>query len=92
MVTTPTVARLYANQMAGRLIEAGVDLSMVILDCTEQSKNLAEVEKLCQACFAAGLDRRSLLIGCGGGVCNDLVTMAASLTRRGLSFLKTPPP
>lgn len=90
MVTTPTVARLYANQIARRLIEAGVDLSMVILECTEHSKSLTEVEKLCRACFAADLDRRSLLIGCGGGVCNDLVTMAASLTRRGMSFLKIP--
>jgi len=90
LVTTPTVARLYANEMAGRLIESGVDLSMVVLECTERSKSLTEVERLCQECFVAGLDRRSLLIGCGGGVCTDLVTMAASLTRRGLSHLRIP--
>jgi 3-dehydroquinate synthase len=89
-VTTPTVARLYANEMAGRLVESGVDLSMVVLECTERSKSLTAVEKLCQECFVAGLDRRSLLIGCGGGVCTDLVTMAASLTRRGLSYLRIP--
>jgi 3-dehydroquinate synthetase len=90
LVTTPTVARLYANEIARRLIESGVDHSLVILKCTEQSKTLAEVGRLCQECFTAGLDRRSLLIGCGGGVCTDLVTMAAALTRRGLSYLKIP--
>jgi 2-epi-5-epi-valiolone synthase len=90
LVATPTVARLYANEMAGRLIESGVDLSIFVLECTERSKTLMEVERLCQECFAAGLDRRSLLIGCGGGVCTDLVTMAASLTRRGLSYFKIP--
>jgi 3-dehydroquinate synthase len=90
LVTTPTVARLYANGIAKRLIKSGVDVSMAILECSEQSKTLIEVEKLCQECFRAGLDRRSLLIGCGGGVCTDLVTMAAALTRRGLSYLKVP--
>jgi len=90
LVTTPTVARLYANRIAKKLIESGVDVSMVILECSEQSKTLVEVEKLCQACFRAGLDRRSLLIGCGGGVCTDLVTMAAALTRRGLSYVRIP--
>jgi 3-dehydroquinate synthetase len=90
LVTTPTVARLYANGIANRLIKSGVDVSMAILECSERSKTLIEVEKLCQECFRAGLDRRSLLIGCGGGVCTDLVTMAAALTRRGLSYLKVP--
>jgi 2-epi-5-epi-valiolone synthase len=90
LVTTPTVARLYANEIARNLIESGVDLSMVVLECTEQSKSFTEVERLCRKCFEVGLDRRSLLIGLGGGVCTDLVTMAASLTRRGLSYLRIP--
>jgi 3-dehydroquinate synthetase len=90
LVTTPTVARLYANEIAKRLIESGVDLSMLILACSEQSKTLAIVEELCQECFRADLDRKSLLIGCGGGVGTDLVTMAAALTRRGLSYMRIP--
>lgn len=90
LVTTPTVARLYANLIANGLFESGVDLSTVVLECTEQSKSFAEVERLCQKCFEVGLDRRSLLIGLGGGVCTDLVTMAASLTRRGLSYMRIP--
>jgi 2-epi-5-epi-valiolone synthase len=90
LVTTPTVARLYTNEIASRLIESGVDVSMVILECSEQSKTLAEVERLCHECFRASMDRRSLLIGCGGGVCTDLVTMAAALTRRGLSYVRIP--
>lgn len=90
LVTTPSVARLYANRIASRLLESGVDLSMVIVECSEARKSLAEVEKLCERCFQAGLDRTSLLIGCGGGVCTDLVTMAAALTRRGLGYLRIP--
>jgi 3-dehydroquinate synthetase len=90
LVTTPSVARLYANNIARRLIQSGVVLSMVILECAEQSKTLVEVEKLCRECFRAGMDRKSVLIGCGGGVCTDLVTVAAALTRRGLSYVRIP--
>lgn len=90
LITTPSVARLYASRMASCLIESGVSLSMLVLPCSEQSKTLSEVESLCNQCFRAGLDRKSLLIGCGGGVCTDLVTMAAALTRRGLDYIKIP--
>jgi 3-dehydroquinate synthetase len=90
LVTTPTVARLYANGIAQRLLESGADVGVFVVECSEQSKLLSEVEKLCQECFRAGLDRRSVLIGCGGGVCTDLTTMAASLTRRGLSYIRIP--
>jgi 3-dehydroquinate synthetase len=90
LVTTPSVARLYANRIASRLLESGVELSLSVVECSEASKSLAEVERLCEQCFRAGLDRRSLLIGCGGGVCTDLVTMAAALTRRGLGYIRIP--
>lgn len=90
LVTTPTVARLYANGIAKRLLESGADVSMVVAECSEQSKILSEVEELCHKCFLAGLDRRSVLIGCGGGVCTDLATMTASLTRRGLNYIRIP--
>jgi 3-dehydroquinate synthetase len=90
LVTTPTVARLYASEITSRLLLSGVDVSMVIVECTEQSKTLQEVESLCRECFGAGMDRKSILIGCGGGVCTDLVTMAAAITRRGLAYLRIP--
>lgn len=90
LVTTPSVAGLYANTIASRLLASGADLNMLVIECSEQSKSLSEVEKLCNECFRAGLDRKSVLIGCGGGVCTDLVTMAAALTRRGLSHIKIP--
>ncbi len=90
LITTPTVARLYANGIAKRLLESGTEVGVVIVECSEQSKLLCKVEKLCHECFRAGLDRTSILIGCGGGVCTDLATMAASLTRRGLNYIRIP--
>src|SRR5215469_12747983 len=55
-VTTPTVARLYANGIVKRLLDSGADLSVIVVECSEQSKVLSEVEKLCQQCFRARLD------------------------------------
>lgn len=89
-VTTPTVARLYSFTIVQQLRDAGVDINLSILSCNEHSKTLLEVEKLCQECFRVGLDRQSVLIACGGGVCGDIVTMAASLTRRGLCYIRIP--
>ena len=90
LITTPSVARLYANKIASCLLQSGINLSMLVLPCSERSKTMSEVESLCKECFRAGLDRKSVLIGCGGGVCTDLVTMAAALTRRGLDHIKIP--
>lgn len=90
LVTTPTVARLYASNIVEKLLKVGSDAGMLVIRCSEELKSLSEVEKLCQKCFSADLDRTSVLIGCGGGVCTDLVTMAASLTRRGLSYIRIP--
>lgn len=90
LISTPTVARFYANGIAKRLLESGSEVSVVVVECSEQSKRLSQVEELCRECFRAGLDRRSVLIGCGGGVCTDVVTMAASFTRRGLSYIRIP--
>jgi 3-dehydroquinate synthetase len=89
-VTTPTVARLYGNTIVNRLLESHIDVSMVVIPCSEESKVLSQVEKLCHDCFTADLNRTSVLIGCGGGVCTDLVTMAAALTRRGLNYIRIP--
>jgi len=90
LVTTPSVAALYGGKLTRCLFNSGVDVSIVVLECSEQTKNMAAVEELCKECFRVGLDRTSLLIGCGGGVCTDLVTMASALTRRGLSYMRIP--
>src|SRR5262249_30266466 len=76
--------------IVSRLIEAGTDVSMLVLSCSERSKVLSEVEKLSQECFSAGLDRTSVLIGCGGGGCTHLGAVAGALARRGLSYFRIP--
>jgi 3-dehydroquinate synthetase len=86
LITTPTVARLYGAAMRAAL----PDVPVVVLDVCEDSKSMQYVEAVCREALARGLDRRGILIGFGGGVCLDVVTMAASMIRRGVGHLRVP--
>ena len=45
---------------------------------------------ICEHALAANIARNDLLIAIGGGVCSDLVTMAASFIRRGVRHIRIP--
>jgi len=85
LVTTPTVDRLY-----GAAIRAMLGVKTLVLDVREETKSMQYVEAVCKEALAQGLNRRGLLIGFGGGVCLDVVTVAASLIRRGVGHLRVP--
>jgi 3-dehydroquinate synthase len=90
LVTTPRVARLYARAIHRRLEEAGIAVSTFVLPCSEATKCLDQVATICREALRCGLDRKAVVVGVGGGVCTDIVTMAASWVRRGLGYIKVP--
>ena len=89
LVTTPTVDRLWGAGMRAALAKTDT-VAYLVLDVREETKSIDLVEKVCAAALSHGLSRRGLLIAFGGGVCSDIVTMAASLTRRGIAHLRVP--
>jgi 3-dehydroquinate synthetase len=90
LVTTPTVNNLYGKAIAKALQNAGIDLSLKELDCTEESKTLSQAERVCAWAQEVGIDRKGVLVSLGGGVCMDIVTVAASLIHRGIKYLRVP--
>lgn len=90
LVTTPTVAELYGSTLQRELKLRGISVPMMLIRSSEISKTLSQVEHICSQAYAHGLGRKSVLIGMGGGVCTDLVTMAASLFRRGIGYIRIP--
>jgi 3-dehydroquinate synthetase len=90
IVTTPTVFRLYGSELQRGLESVGCSAPMLVLRCTERSKTMREVEYISSEAYRHGLGRNAVLIGIGGGVCTDLVTMAASLVRRGIGCIRVP--
>jgi len=90
IVTTPTVAELYAGQLFACLQSKGASVEIMTINCTEASKGLDQVTRVCQRAAEFGLGRKGLLIGVGGGVCTDIVTVAASWIRRGIGYIRVP--
>lgn len=54
----------------------------------ESTKSMASVEHVCRR--AETLGRHGMIIALGGGVCSDVVTVAASLHRRGIDYVCLP--
>jgi len=90
IVTTPSVNKLYATQIWNQLTTAEVDASLLELACDEASKSMANVEKICSFAREKRVERNSVLVSIGGGVVSDLVTVAASLLRRGIRHIRVP--
>jgi len=89
LVTTPTVDRLHGSAMRA-LLEKTNTVSTLVLDAREETKSMALVEAVVAEALSHGLNRRGLLISFGGGVCSDIVTLSASLIRRGVGHIRVP--
>jgi len=62
----------------------------VIIDPGESTKNLANLDSICETLFSQGCTRSSLVLNFGGGVILNLGGMAASLVYRGIRFIQIP--
>lgn len=89
--TTPTVEALYGAGLRQLLARLGQKRpGWLVLDCTEATKTMASVLRICRAAQEHELDRTACLLAFGGGVCSDLVTVAASQIRRGIGHVRVP--
>jgi 3-dehydroquinate synthase len=90
VVTTPTVASLYGHDFASETEKVASRVDLLVLPCDEASKSLSLVEEVCEMAADLRLERRAILIALGGGICSDVVTLAASLIRRGITHVRVP--
>ena len=90
LVTTPTVHQIYGRSF-DLLAERGrLSVKTVVLECTEQNKSLHLVGEVCRHALLAELGRDGVIVVLGGGVCSDIVTLAASMIRRGIAYVRIP--
>jgi 3-dehydroquinate synthase len=90
LVTTPTVERLYGEAANTLIARHDLNVETLVLPCDEQNKTLEMVDRVCSAALEAQLGRRDMLIALSGGVCSDITRVAASLIRRGISYVAIP--
>ena len=65
-------------------------MATVTMDGCEVAKSMAQVEEICRIAAHACLPRKGVVVAVGGGVTLDIAGTAASLFRRGVSFVRVP--
>ncbi len=90
LVTDSNVGRLYAEKVKKLLQAAGLEPEIAEVPAGEETKCLAQAEKLYTRCIEAGLDRKSPIFALGGGVVGDLAGFIAATYMRGVPFVQLP--
>lgn len=91
IVIDKTVHELYGSKVSQYFDAKGVIYKILPLPTTEESKNMELVTKILEEVHQFGIDRRlEPIIALGGGVCLDVVGLAASLYRRRTPYIRVP--
>jgi len=90
LVTDTHVGPLYEDRVVGLLESAGRRVIRYRMPAGEEHKRLEQIEAICGAFLAGGLDRTSIVIALGGGVVGDVAGFAAAVFMRGIPFLQVP--
>lgn len=90
VVSNPVVFGHYGSAVMASLTAAGFRPSRLVVDAGEQQKTVATVAQIHDACFAARLERGSLILALGGGVVGDMAGFAAATWLRGIAVVQVP--
>jgi 2-epi-5-epi-valiolone synthase len=90
VVTDEVVDALVGDRLRSYLSTIDAPIGVHVVDLTEHTKTMSTVLDVCAEAQNHGLGRRDPLIALGGGVCNDVVSLAASLIRRGVPYVSVP--
>ncbi len=66
------------------------DSSKFVFPAGEKHKTIETVTDICRKAVELGLDRKSLILALGGGVCGDMAGFAAAVYMRGIGFIQIP--
>ena len=90
IISDKTVHSLqYANFLA-QISDLKVDPHLFLIEPGETSKNWNVLKKVMDWLTELNFDRTDYVIAFGGGVVGDLVSLAASLFRRGINLIQVP--
>ena len=90
IISDKKVAPLFADRVLQSLASFGFHPILITIPAGEKSKTLKQVGAICDQMIAAGLDRRSFIIGLGGGVIGDISGFVAAVYHRGIPHIQVP--
>jgi len=90
IISDNNVAPLFASRVEESLVAAGSRPTLITIPAGEKSKTLEQASAICDQMVAAGLDRKSFVIGLGGGVIGDISGFVAAIYQRGIPHVQIP--
>ena len=90
LVIDESVKKRYGDEIRSFLSGAPNVTGTLVLPGQESAKSWRSVEVVCESLLEAGLDRRGVVVGIGGGIVLDVAGFAASVFRRGVSYVRVP--
>lgn len=90
IVSNPTVAQYYLEQVTKTLEYIGCDVNVVLLPDGEKYKTLESLNQIYTALLEVNYGRDCTLVALGGGVIGDICGFAASSYQRGVPFIQIP--
>lgn len=88
IVSNPKVFALHGANLLSKIKNSEVFVATI--KDGEKYKNLASIKEILDNAFIHKLDRKSLIIGFGGGVITDMAGFAAGIYQRGIDFINIP--
>jgi 3-dehydroquinate synthase len=90
VISDSNVARLFVDRVKKSLTSSGFRPILITIPAGEKSKTLEQAGRLCDQMITAGLDRKSFVIGLGGGMIGDISGFVAAIYHRGIPHVQIP--
>jgi 3-dehydroquinate synthase len=90
IISDINVALLFGDRLKKSLASAGFRPIPITIPAGEQSKTLKQAAAICDQMVAAGLDRKSFVVGLGGGMIGDISGFVAAIYQRGIPHVQIP--
>lgn len=87
VVTDSNVKPLYIDKIRQT---GNCGCAKFVFPAGEKYKTIATVADICREAVRCGLDRKSVILALGGGVCGDMAGFAAAVYMRGIDFIQIP--
>lgn len=90
VLTDGTVGGIYAGPLEESLSKSGLQMRLKAVSGGEGSKSWAVLGEVLDWLLSEGAGRDDVLVALGGGIVGDLTGLAASLMKRGMTFVQIP--
>ncbi len=89
-VLTDSNTNEYCSPIFLSELATDIEIEVIEIESGEEQKNISTCVELWNILIELGADRKSLIIGLGGGVITDISGFVASVFKRGIDFINVP--